>query len=480
MSDVTVVITNFQRPQFLWEAFTSCVNAGVENIVVSSSGATLEVDAVHAKIKQKRPNTIIVCEAGDSGCNANWLAGVRSATTKWVTILHDDDLLLPDFSKLEHHLKSNAGFYLWDARRHGMGFNDIYPTFDLPTGVYKSAMLFRNLMIPDSFTLSPTIGCFRRDDLISILEECANCFGPEFHTKPTMMVGNDLMIWLRSIQKHALCGYIKAPFTSYGHHPGSATCDEVFQRRGVLGPIYNRTRQHFTKSYRRIIHLSPWFVHADDDSARRNEFARVSWIRLYDSGFYEHRHNVKGQRDSRTIGDSRGTPFLKDVLEIGQSLAASNDIILFTNNDTVLHADTTWAILDMMREEQACCAFRQSYTKGHPDQVTSPHDSGRDLFAFTPAWLQGNWGYIPDYVLGSSDWDSTLATLMRMSKGIPVTEQTWLQRDERCELPIGFVFHEAHNAHWTTPHNREHLAGNVHNRKLSLDWIKKHGVGWVI
>lgn len=486
MSCLSVVITNFLRPQFLWTAFASCVRAGVKNIVVSSSGATSEIEALHAKMQKVRPDLIVVSEAGDSGCNANWLAGVKAARTKWVTILHDDDLLLEDFGKLENHLENGSGFHLWDARRHGMDYNDIYPTLDLPTGVYRSGMLFRNLMIPDHFTLSPTIGCFQREDLISILEECATQFGPEFHLKPTMMIGNDLLIWLRSIEKHPSFGYIKAPLTSYGHHPGSVTCDEVFQRRGKLAPIYNRTREYFVRNYRRIIHLTPHFANADRDTARRNEFARGSWLALYRSGFFEHRHNVKGKRDSRTIGDARATPFLKDILEIGQSIASPKDIILITNNDTVLHSDAGWLLLDFMRDEEACCSFRQGYDYC-PDlnsaknyEPNQAHDSGRDLFAFTPKWLERHWDDIPDYVLGSSDWDSTLAVLLRKSKGIPVSAETWLKRDEQCELPTGFVLHQNHYAPWSTAQNRLNLGGNVHNRKLSLEWIEKHGLGWVI
>ncbi len=408
---------------------------------------------------------------------------------QWVTLLHDDDLLLPDYTNLKKHLErdTSAGFWLWDARRHGMGFNDAYPTLDLPTGLYQSEMLFRNLLIPDHFTLSPTIGCFQREDLISTLEECEREFkGPEFHIRPTMMVGNDLMLWLRAIQKHACLGYIKGQLTSYGHHEGSATCDEVFKKRGKFPAIYNRARQHFSGTYRKIIHVTPRFTGGDSSTVRRNKLAEASWKTLYKSGLFSMLHGVCGKRDSTIIGDKRATPFLKDVLRSGMVCASKNDLVLLTNNDTVLHADTTWSLLALMREEQAACAFRQSYTTC-PDLLSARqmhddgrHDPGRDLFVFTQAWLEKWLEVVPDYVLGSTDWDSTLATVIRMSKRIGVTQQNWLQRNERCELPTGFVWHESHDSVWGTRENRLNLQGNIYNRNLTKDFISKHGKGWFL
>lgn len=488
MSDLTVVITNFQRPAFLWDAFLSCLRADVPRIVVTSSGTTSEVEAVHAKILARRPDTTIVSERGDSGNNANWLAGVRAARSKWITLLHDDDLLMEDYKTLTPCLDNGAGFHLWDARRHGMGFNDIYPILDLPTGLYPSETLFRNLLIRDYFTISPTVGCFQHDDLVGILEECSTVLAaPLYHTKPTLMIGNDLMIWLRSIQKHSRLGYIKSPLTSYGHHEGSATCDEVFKHRGKFASIYNKVREHFVSTFRKIIHVTPRYHDADAATRKRNDHAARSWNQCYKSGLYQPLHNVTGQRNSTLIGDRRGTPFLRDVLDAARVKAFNNDLILLSNNDTVLHPDITGQVYHMMRDENAICAFRQGYT--HCPDLTvpwklsdqpQPHDSGRDLFAFTKGWLDEHWASIPDYVLGSSDWDSTLATLMRITKGIEVSSSTWIQRDERCELPTGLVFHEHHSADWATPRNRLYLKGNTYNRILTKRFIARHGKGWFL
>lgn len=481
-NSISVVITNFKRPEFLKMAFESAVDAGACNIVVTSSGTTPAVQAVH---KQLHPRPVIVSEEGDSGCNANWLAGITAAPTEWVTLLHDDDLLMPAFRMVARYATNKVGFVLWDARRHGMGFKDVYPVLDLPTGVYPTRKLLRNLLIPNSFTLSPTIGCFRKEDVIATLHEAQDNFGADFHIKPTMMVGNDLLIWLRAIQKHRYFQYIKAPLTSFGHHPGSTTCDEVFNRRGKLAPIYNKVREHFLRTFQGIVHVVPRFHPKNSDTQRRIVAAEASWSTLYSSGIVRPLHIWNNKRDSSRIGDNRRTPFLKDLLVSAIESTTPREFVMLTNDDDILHPDLTWHLLDTLIDEPAVCAFRQSFHHGKcPDLSVhrdffpdEPHDWGRDLFAFRREWLINHLDTIPDYVMGSSDWDSTLATIIRLSKGIATTRDTWVTRDPRCELPTGFVYHEFHQAAWSTPVARQTLPGNLYNRKLTKEFIAKHGVG---
>lgn len=487
MEKVSVVITNFKRAEFLRSALDSAEMACASHIVVSSSGATPQIEEMHKRFAIS-PCVTIVSERGDSGCNANWIAGVKAARTDWVTILHDDDLLMPEFRMVAAAIEPDIGFVLWDARRHGMGFKDVYPILDLPTGIYPTKKLFRNLMIKDHFTLSPTIGCFRREDLLETLGEAAANFGAAFHLTPTMMVGNDLLIWLRAIAKHRYFKYIKAPLTSFGHHPGSCTCDEVFNRRGRLAPIYNKVREYFLRDYPRIVHVVARYNPTDKDAQRRIGTASASWNTLYASGMVTPLHIWQLGRDSSQIGDERRVPFLKDVLLKAVSSCRPRDIVMLTNDDDVLHPDLTWHLFDTMLDEDAVCAFRQSFQRGHCPPLSvhrdffheEPHDWGRDLFVFRREWLIDHLDDIPDYVTGSTDWDSTLATIIRLSKGIPVTKATWVKRDERCELPAGFVYHESHQAVWSTAVNRQVLGGNIYNRELTKQFIAKHGVGWFV
>jgi len=119
----------------------------------------------------------------------------------------------------------------------------------------------------------------------------------------------------------------------------------------------------------------------------------------------------------------------------------------------------------------------------HPDDIGARgfFDKGRDLFVFRREWLRRVLDRIPDYVMGSTDWDSTLAIAMRTWRDIPVSVQDYCKIHPRCELPLGYVFHENHVPYWCATQDRRKLVpGNVYNRSLSMEFIKKNGVGWVI
>ena len=156
-SDLTVVITNWRRPEFLPAAFQSCLEAGVENIVVTSSAVDESVKRVHAQMQSLHPGTVILTERGDSGSNANWLRGVDAAKTEWVQILHDDDLLLPEY-RLVKHLIGVADFLCWDATTHGdvVGLNS--RTFPgLSHGLHRATEIIQHLL-QRSLSPSPVAG----------------------------------------------------------------------------------------------------------------------------------------------------------------------------------------------------------------------------------------------------------------------------------------------------------------------------------
>jgi glycosyltransferase involved in cell wall biosynthesis len=344
-------------------------------------------------------------------------------------------------------------------------------------------------MVKGSFTFSPVIGCFRRADLIQSLTEAQSNFKQGFHLKPTMMVGNDLLIWLNAIKKYRYFKYIDRALSSFGHHPESTTCDDVFNKRGMLAGIYDLTRSYFIKSHPRIIHVVSRYNPNDPKTRARVEFAAKSWNTLYSTGLVEPVHVWNTDRDSMGLGDERRTHFLKDVLKAGMDKARDFDYIMFTNDDSVLHPDLPYFLFDFMLDTDCCCAFRRAYSPGtfpplnhrpkHPNE-TPGHDPGRDFFCFSKKWLTEHWEDIPDYLLGATDFDSTLGTLIRITKNIPVSDKNWLTHDPRCEIPSWFVFHENHEATWSSAHNRKFGPSNVYNRRLTYEFIKKHDNGWFV
>lgn len=254
MKDITVVITNHQRPIQVMDCFSSCLEAGVKNLVVSSSGANGAVDLMHARMDREMPSIVIDSTREDRGCNEMWLRGVRHVKTKWTHILHDDDGLLPQFSTLPMYMRDGGvGFYLWrgvDSRDQ----NNIVCPFSekIKPGIYSSWVVTRHLMQKDTRSISPIAGLFPTEFLIEVLEECeANLQATEFQYRPQMMVGNDLLIWLRAADKFPTFKYLTTPMVVYGHCDGSVTFEDTVvnsDKPSRLSPIYNSTRDYYRKS----------------------------------------------------------------------------------------------------------------------------------------------------------------------------------------------------------------------------------------
>jgi hypothetical protein len=235
--NLTVVITNSGRPKHLWNAFKSVIAAGLKNIVITSAPVIPEVKAVHKRIQRAYPAVRIVQFKDDPGCNRTWLEGVKAAKTEWVHILHDDDILNPEFAqaRIEPLLEDiNLGFVMFDSGSHDADSKDqkvINKQVDLwgkNSGLFACSSLQRRLVEAD-LSISPVSGIFRKSLVVSALSEfqvkCAH--KKEFQYRPKMQVGNDLLIWLRASELTGYFYYLKSSLVSYGSHGGSTTCSDI-------------------------------------------------------------------------------------------------------------------------------------------------------------------------------------------------------------------------------------------------------------
>jgi hypothetical protein len=140
-----------------------------------------------------------------------------------------------------------------------------------------------------------------------------------------------------------------------------------------------------------------------------------------------------------------------------------------------------------MRDRQAVCSFRVSFAKGSvaakeatPEKIVEQGmaDVGRDMFCFRPAWLRRWLPMLPDYVMAYSDWDSTLAMLIRFAAGLHSTEANWVKPLKGSEMESGYVFHEYHDAEWNKDRNRDTQFGNAYNRELTKKFIAQNKFCW--
>lgn len=248
----------------------------------------------------------------------------------------------------------------------------------------------------------------------------------------------------------------------------------------------------------RIIHCVERHKQKDDEALRRVRFARDSWVRIYMTGEVVPCHVWKYKRSALEIGDKRDLPYLKDVLEEGINRSThGDDIILLTNDDTVLHPDLATIIFEYIEKVPVVCSGRLNYKFGAlPTWKMNPNgawggDIGRDLFAFRKKWLKANWQEIPDFILGELEWDLVLSGMIRKRVGRETMDTpNWRPtkdggirareiRNPKCELPPGYVWHEDHEKPWRDM-GLFYSPAKRHNVELMQQWYQKNNLHHLI
>lgn len=478
--DITVVITNFRRSDKVSEAFESCVRARVRNIVVSSSGCDADLARVHEGFK-RRAGVIVDSIREDRGCNEMWLRGVRLAKTPWVHILHDDDLLLPDFYKLQSHLKENVGFFHWDGAKHADppsilgGDVSPYRTFrDRPSGVYSTDAFWPILLNEHSNSLSPVSGLFRKEHLVEVLEECEKeLIGPEFAYSPTMMVGNDLMIWLRAVEKYPTFRYFTTPLISYGHWAGSCSYHESQLGFSSIRKIYNSTRDYFLTGGK-LEKTGPTFARVYSDFVSKPEDAEryshpvALWDAQYETKRWIHLP-VPTSSLPRCFKDSTGrtVPYVKDLVDYTFS-KTTGDVCVLMNMDILPSPSITNQLSRGMRSHSAAFSFRRDVPQFKvldDKQIrTQTHVySGVDLFAISRDWWSKNSDSYPDMLYATEAWDFILRLLME---------------DTDAKRFLYLIYHVTHTPEGTRNYGS---TSQQYNRRLCEPWLANRGIApyWI-
>lgn len=221
--------------------------------------------------------------------------------------------------------------------------------------------------------------------------------------------------------------------------------------------------------------------HTPEDA--RVQRAVLSWRHLYENSGVRPVHISKYPRSSLDIEDRRGLPYLKDLLLFGMQQAEPNDVVMFTNGDNLLHPELPSLIRSTLKRVPCICSFRLN-VRHIPDMNAPPQmlantgapDFGRDLFAFNKSWLAKHWHEIPDFFVGEWEWDLVLALIIRKQNAVTIAKKEGLsERNERSELPIGYVLHETHQRMWMS---KEALAmpAKWHNQRMAKEWYSKNNL----
>lgn len=185
------------------------------------------------------------------------------------------------------------------------------------------------------------------------------------------------------------------------------------------------------------------YVPGDKDTKQRENQARETWSLLK-------ARMVPFQpirRSSKNLGDNRGTPFIKDMIEAAIS-SGPEKIIAICNNDVLFDAG-------LRREVDQSCAEFGCYWAYRLDKPGGVTDRGADFFAFTRKWWFEHKNYVPDILLGHPWWDNIALRICRWSGCL-----------ERKRL----YYHVPHPGVMTRPKT----PGWIHNETLAHRWLKEH------
>ena len=245
---LTVVITTHKRPHKARRALDSCLVAGIDEVVMTVTGATKntrEIFELWANDKHK-----VIINDHRTKSNDAWINGIKDATNEWVLILHDDDLVLPHFlPEVTQHL-GETPFLYFPAKFHrteGDAPPDIlegpfHEKGNQPTGDLKKA-----ISVKGTRTITPVRGVFRRDDLIDWLEEAGKKLPQECYYRSDFLVGNDLWIWLRACDAYSRFRSLEKPLVSLGCDMDSTTTKDISLKNQRLPGIYDVTRAIYAK-----------------------------------------------------------------------------------------------------------------------------------------------------------------------------------------------------------------------------------------
>lgn len=375
---LTVVITNFGRHELLEKCVASVVRAGLPNVVVASIGVDETNIAFHERLRREQPTFKSVLLATDPGCNESWLQGVYRATTPFVLILHDDDELTEEFAAyywgiIRPELARGIGWVLWDGRvkERGVVLDEYHTTLPpchgrpCETGYYEPVELVSAYRDNSRclYPISPVVQIVRTDVAKQALKECESQFlDPVYFTRPTMMIGNEILLTLRTLQQAVMrrqkAFYVRRALTYFGRHAGSES--QVHRVNGTDGLVrgYRAARDYFNQwreppaaPLPRLIHAVNTFAAKDEATARRNRVAMSTWLPHYESGqlLFCPVPDSSLQRDSSLFGDSRRVPFVRDVIAAGIGMAAAEDAVVITNSDICLTTDAPQKITDALR-----------------------------------------------------------------------------------------------------------------------------------
>jgi len=505
----SVVITNWKRTEFLKRCFESIVKCGIKNIIISCSSLSREGLVVLKEIMDKHRHVKVVATEGDLGVNQLWLQGLYYVNTPYVLIMHDDDEmcnLMEDYLvKIENILDTDVELLWWDGLiletdEDGDAelTHEYHSNWNRNSGYYKTQEYLEDYK-KAVYPVSPVVQILKTKTCIDVLSECKSNFRSNEHfSKPTMMLGNEIMLTLRTLEnKNKDIYYLNKPLTLYGRHSGSESEIYVQNEDNTLKKGYSAARNYFLENPNygivnegNLIHLVSMFSPKCENDERRHLYAMNNWYRFYEKGVITPRfiYDNEFTRMSKDVGDKRNMPFIKDIIDIGFENLRDEDVIVLTNSDISFTTDAFKYIKKYTKKYGCCFAFRYDSQQMIEDETWySSHELdayfdwyvGSDVFAITKAWWK-RWGPMyPDLLIGKPNWDWIMRSLMGYSI---IGDKVWNQSLDTIGNIANcgsIIYHEKHESYAELKDLYFNDKANLWNWKIAYEWFKEISNGKV-
>lgn len=209
---------------------------------------------------------------------------------------------------------------------------------------------------------------------------------------------------------------------------------------------------------------TPGEFHAVDDfgDSPRHTRARDTWPDFASA--------VRANANWRMAYDPRKPPFLRDLLQHANDYAQPEDVIVWSNSDTLFAPMAFDRIREHVRVWGATSIRRKEIG------LDGTH-IGRDVFAFRADHLREViMPTLPDFALAAPCFDLVLAAIIRKARGINSTKENMLLDFFPCEMTPGLVLHEPHESEWAGQ-NENILPANLLNKRLAQEWCRENMPG---
>ena len=231
VSNITAVVTVHRRVEKLLVTLDSIKDLpNIREIIITATGFD-EPDLINRLPERYRKliNT-------SPYSNAAWVNGVAHATSPLTVLLHDGDILTPEFGKQSF---KEGEVTLYQAFNIDSG----YPHMELCTAGFPTDTfdIARMLSMHNSKPISPGCGVFPTDYMLKTLQEFETYADEALIVNDSLLVGNDWYLWWK-LTKAAL-DLRTIPLPLIGFDLADSTTARSDRGDHILERIYNEVRR---------------------------------------------------------------------------------------------------------------------------------------------------------------------------------------------------------------------------------------------